>query len=156
MTKLNMLSVDDNAADQRLIALAFEASGSDTDLHLVRNGDEAISYLMRKGDYAQASRPDLILLDLNLPKLSGREVLAMIRSTPKLQEIPVVVFTGAKTPLELATRFDIDRTVYAVKPDGVEAFFAAVAAIESYGRKMVAGPEACSEHAQKLRESVAA
>ncbi len=93
MSELTILSIDDNSSDQKLMELAFKEIDSGTNLQLVVNGDEAISYLWKLGPYAQARRPDLIILDLNLPKITGPEVIAQVRNDPSLKAIPIVVFT---------------------------------------------------------------
>src|SRR3989338_8846826 len=146
MSRLSILSVDDNFGDQKLIALALKAANSDTDLQTVGNGDDAISYLLKRGKYARATRPDLIILDLNLPKVSGPNVMRKVRSEPSLKEIPVIIFTGAKASRDMAAFCELNSSFYVVKPDGLDAFFAAIRTIEEYARRMVETPKRGIDH----------
>ena len=156
MGKLTILSVDDNVADQKLIALALKAANSYVDLHTLGNGDEAIACLRRRGKYASAPRPDLIILDLNLPKVSGADVMREIRRDASLKDIPVVIFTGAKLSREMAALCEHNFSFYVVKPDGLTAFFAVIRAMEEYARSMVETPRSDIEDGEKLRRLFAA
>lgn len=100
--EVNVLMVEDNRGDVVLIEEAIRAAGVDYRVTVVRDGVAALEYLRRQGAYAEASRPDLILLDLKLPRMSGREVLADLVADPVLHDIPVAVLSSSRSELELA------------------------------------------------------
>ncbi len=153
---LMILSVDDNSSDQKLISIAFRALRSETEVRFLENGDEALSFLHKSGPYSQAERPDLLMLDLNLPKVSGSEVIAQVRQDENLRDIPIVLFTGSQTNEEIESVCDEDRTLYVGKPTGVDHFVAAIGAIDEYARGMSELPQKVKEHASKLRRLDAA
>lgn len=144
MTTPTILSVDDNFADQNLIAIAFEEISSDCHIEFVKNGEEAFLNIKNK-------KPDLILLDMNLPRVTGQEVMAQVREDVECKEIPIVFFTGAKPTAEMTATCEQDHTFYVTKPDGIEAFFAAVKAIDDYAHEMVDTPGRATFHGDKLR-----
>lgn len=99
---VEILLVEDNPGDVLLMEEALQEGKMLNNLHVVTNGDEALDYLYREGEYKDAPRPDLIMLDLNLPKKDGREVLAEIKNDPALMSIPVVVITTSKSEEDIA------------------------------------------------------
>lgn len=114
-TALVMLVVEDNPADVLLLTEAVEQTGSDARIHVVGDGEEATEFLVRRGSHAQAPRPGLIVLDLNLPIKSGREVLAEIMADPALNGIPVAVLTTSKTESDVCDGYTAGRCRYFVK-----------------------------------------
>src|SRR5438445_1609642 len=101
MSELDILIVESNPADARLIAEAFRDAGLTNEVQLIYDGDEALSLLRREGGYHSSIIPDLILLDLNLPRKSGLEILAEIRNMQGLDHIPVIILSGSATPADL-------------------------------------------------------
>jgi len=126
------LLVEDNPADVRLAKYALRASGSESVLTVVSNGEEAIAFLRRTGSYAEAVRPDLILLDLNMPRKDGREVLAEVKADPVLRRIPVVVFTTSRAESDIIRCYDLAANCYIVKPADVDLYLETLRAIEHF------------------------
>jgi chemotaxis family two-component system response regulator Rcp1 len=133
---LTIVLVDDNDCDQRLVAKALEESNCGTRLQVVGNGEEAISYLRGQGKYRDAPSPQLIILDLNLPRKDGRQVLAEIRGESSLKDMPVVIWTGAATTPDIDAIRQLNPTFYLTKPDDLDNYFAAILAIEEYAHNM--------------------
>ena len=132
-----ILLVEDNPGDVRLMQEALQYSYSSNRLETVRDGVEALAYLRREGQYAQAARPDLILLDLNLPRVNGREVLAEIKKDERLRRIPVVILTASRAEDDLQQAYDLHANCYVVKPNDFDQVIATVAAIEAFWLCMV-------------------
>ncbi|MDJ0775215.1 MAG: response regulator [Mastigocoleus sp. MO_167.B18] len=124
--------VEDNKADIRLIQEALKHSSVPHEIITVRNGMDAMAYLRKEGDYAEAIRPDLILLDLNLPKKDGREVLAEIKSDPELKRIPVVVLTTSRNEDDIFQSYDLHVNCYITKSRNISELFQIVKGIESF------------------------
>jgi CheY-like chemotaxis protein len=132
MTTPHILMVEDNEGDAILTTLAVKSSRIGAEIQLVGDGIEATDYLYRRGRFSQAKRPDLILLDLNLPRMDGREVLAQIKADPELRTIPVVVLTGSDAIKDVHAAYDLHANCYVVKPTGAREFDEAVKAILSF------------------------
>lgn len=116
---LRILLVEDDPDDQELTRLALQGSHVRNELHAVGDGEEALDFLLRRGKYRRpgaAPRPDLILLDLRLPKLDGTAVIARVRADPGLRRIPIVAFTGSRSKEDMARSYDLGVTSYVVKP----------------------------------------
>ena len=101
-------------------------------LHVARDGVEAMEFLHREGQHTSAVRPDLILLDLNLPRMDGREVLVEIKSDPKLKTIPVVVLTTSRSEQDVLRSYELQANCYITKPVDLEQFMAVVKSIEDF------------------------
>jgi CheY-like chemotaxis protein len=129
---LRVLHIEDNAGDVRLIAEALQESGIDVEVHVVSDGSEAMEYLHRHGQFAGAPRPDLVLLDLNLPRKGGREVLAEIKGDPALKTIPVIVLTTSTAPLDIAEAYGLHANCYVTKPVDLQALFETIGAIGKF------------------------
>ncbi|HEY9727059.1 MAG TPA: response regulator [Chroococcales cyanobacterium] len=127
-----MLLVEDDVGDIDLTKEALEESKLQVSLNVVRDGVEAIAYLRREGEYTQATRPDLILLDLNLPRLNGREVLQEIKNDDKLKLIPIVVLSTSDTHEDIRSSYDLGANCYINKPLGMDEFIKIVQAIENF------------------------
>lgn len=124
--------VEDNRADIRLIQEALKNSTMPHSVVTVRDGMEAMAYLHQEGEYANAPRPDLILLDLNLPKKDGREVLAEIKADPDLKRIPVVVLTTSKNEDDIFQSYDLHVNCYITKSRNLSQLFQIVKGIEEF------------------------
>lgn len=124
--------VEDNKADIRLIEEALKDSLVPHQVVAVRNGMDAMAFLRQEGEYVDAPRPDLILLDLNLPRKDGREVLAEIKSDPKLKQIPVVVLTTSKNEEDIAQSYDLHVNCYITKSRNLSQLFKIVKGIEEF------------------------
>ncbi|MEO8430838.1 MAG: response regulator [Acidobacteriota bacterium] len=135
-----ILLVEDNPGDARLTREVFEEGRLTNHLHVVSDGVEAIRFLRKQGPYASAPRPDLILLDLNLPRMDGREVLAEIKSDPSLQLIPVVVLTTSAAAQDIDTTYRLHANSFITKPVDLDQFIAVVRSIESFWLTIVKLP----------------
>src|SRR5262245_32339415 len=124
-----VLLVEDNPADIYLVRKAVEECGSDIHLSVIPNGRDALAFLREEGAFALEPSPALILLDLNLPKLDGHEVLTGLRALPAYQATPVVVLSAARPEQEEQPCLQLGANAYVQKPAQIEAFFAAIEAI---------------------------
>lgn len=129
---VNILLIEDNPGDVRLTQEAFKEGQLSIDLNVVMDGVEAINYLRNKGKYADALTPDLILLDLNLPKKDGREVLEDIKADPALMRIPVVVLTTSNAEQDILKTYTLHANCYINKPVDFEKFFDVIQKIEEF------------------------
>jgi two-component system, chemotaxis family, response regulator Rcp1 len=137
---VDILLVEDNPGDADLAREALEGSKLHNDLSVVGDGVEAMDFLHRKGKYAQAPRPDLILLDLNLPKKDGREVLAEIKTDPDLKRIPVVILTMSKDEEDVLTSYNLHANCFITKPIDLTQFLKVVKSIEDFWLTIVKLP----------------
>jgi CheY-like chemotaxis protein len=131
----DILMVEDNPADVRLAQEAFRECAAHNSLSIARDGVEASDFLHRRGKFADASRPDLILLDLNLPRKDGREVLGEIKADPELMRIPVIVLTTSRAERDVRRTYDLHANCYVVKPADLDEFFGVVRSIEAFWLK---------------------
>ncbi len=120
--KQKILLVEDNPADADLTQLAFEIVGSPAEFDVLPNGEEAIDYLSRQGAYSDAKSPQLVLLDLNLPRVGGLEVLATIKSLEATRHIPVVVLSSSESADDIAKSYQLGANCYLTKPFSVGAY----------------------------------
>ncbi len=127
---VEVLLVEDNPGDARLTVEAFKGFRSQNNLHIVEDGEEAMDFLRRKNGYAGAPRPDLILLDLNLPRKDGREVLAEIKADKELKAIPVVVLTTSEAQSDINKAYELQANCYITKPGGIQEFVAVMKSIQ--------------------------
>jgi CheY-like chemotaxis protein len=138
---INILLVEDNPADVRLTQEALkEAANATTRLHVAGDGVEALEFLHRQGEYASAPRPDLMLLDLNLPRVDGRQVLAEVKGDPDLRRIPVVVLTTSPSEDDILHAYDQHVNSYIRKPVDLDRFLDVLKAIDDYWLGSVALP----------------
>jgi len=129
---LRILLIEDNPGDVRLTKEALREGGSWMELSVVEDGLEAMAFLRREGRYASAPRPDLILLDLNLPQKDGREVLAEIKSDRMLARTPVVVLTSSHADRDICRAYELGANCYVTKPVDLEEFLQVVKAVEDF------------------------
>ena len=137
---IEILLVEDNPADIRLAQEAFKDAKVRNILHTVGDGVEAMAFLRRQGKYAEVGRPDLILLDLNLPKKDGREVLAEIKTDERLKLIPVVILTVSKDEEDILKTYNLHANCYITKPIDFEQFMKVVKGIEEFWLTIVKLP----------------
>lgn len=137
---VDVLLVEDSAADAELTREALVAGDGDTRLHEVRDGIEALAFLRRVPPFEAAPRPVLILLDLNLPRMDGRMVLAEIKRDPALRSIPVVVLTSSAAEQDVMAAYDLNANCYVTKPLNLDDFLAAVRAVRRFWLSTAALP----------------
>jgi CheY-like chemotaxis protein len=113
--QFNVLLVEDDPGDIFLIKKAFAKKDFKANLHLTRNGVEATDFLFKRGEFADAPRPDIVILDLNLPKKDGRELLAEIKQNPELGMIPVIIFTTSKSDEDILKSYSLHANSYVIK-----------------------------------------
>jgi two-component system response regulator len=137
---ITVLLVEDNAADVRLTREAFKDAKVYINLHVVSDGLEAMDFLHRQGPYSNAPRPDLILLDLNLPKKGGQEVLEEIKVSTKLKSIPVVILTTSTACEDILRSYRLHANCYISKPVDLEGFLKIVKSIDNFWLTVVLLP----------------
>jgi len=135
-----ILLVEDNPGDARLVREALKSAGIDSLLTVARDGEEALDLLRGIHPAREAVRPDLILLDLNLPRKDGRELLAEIKQDPSLQRIPVVVLTSSAAAQDIRTAYELQANSYIVKQVSLEEFTKAIASIHHFWLSLVTLP----------------
>jgi len=138
---IEILLVEDNAADVRLTVEILKETKVRNTLTVATDGIEALDLLRRNGRYTHAMRPDLILLDLNLPKKDGREVLAEIKTDPDLKRIPVVILTSSKAEEDIFKSYNLYANCYVTKPVDLEQFVKVVKSIENFWLTIVTLPQ---------------
>jgi len=129
---LDVLLVEDDPGDVLLAQEAFEQSVISSQLHVVGDGEQAIGFLRRTGPYARAPRPGLILLDLNLPRRGGLEVLAELKADEDLKSIPVVVLTTSAAQDDILRSYQLHASAYVIKPTGFDLFIDAIRKVDNF------------------------
>ncbi|WTL29049.1 response regulator [Streptomyces sp. NBC_01498] len=129
---VEVLLVEDDAGDELMTREAFEDNRIGNTLHVVRDGLEALDFLYQRGDHTEAPRPDLILLDLNLPKYDGRQVLEQVKSDPDLSHIPVVVLTTSAAEEDILRSYKLHANAYVTKPVDLDQFIRAIRQIDDF------------------------
>ena len=137
---IDILLVEDSETDAELTLQALKQGKLENTVHHVKDGVEAMQFLRKEGDFAGAKRPDLILLDLNMPRLDGREVLKQIREDESLKVIPVVVLTTSSHDKDILETYGLTANSYIVKPVDLNSFFEVVRAINNFWVRVVALP----------------
>lgn len=137
---VEILLVEDNPGDIRLIVEVLKEGKIHNNLSVVEDGELALSYLRREGSYLDAIVPDIILLDLNLPKINGNEVLAEIRKDPLLKHIPVIILTTSEAEQDILKAYDLNVNCYITKPVNLDDFLTVVRSIESFWLTIVKLP----------------
>lgn len=131
-TPVVVLLVEDDPGDVLMTKEALADAKMANELHVVSNGEEALDFVFQKGDYADAPRPGLILLDLNLPRVDGREVLARIKSDELLRRIPVVILTTSEAEEDILRSYDLHANAYVTKPVDFETFLKVVRQVDDF------------------------
>ena len=137
---INILLIEDNSGDVELIREALGEGKVRNDLHVASDGVQAMEFLRGEGKYADAPCPDLILLDLNLPRKSGREVLEEVKTDPKLSKIPVVILTSSKEEEDICRSYRLHANCYVTKPVDFEQVMKVVRSIEDFWLTVVKLP----------------
>jgi chemotaxis family two-component system response regulator Rcp1 len=137
---IEILMVEDNPGDVRLTLEALKEGKVRNNFFTVEDGEQAMKYLRREDPYQEASRPDLVLLDLNLPKKNGREVLAEIKDDPELKRIPVVILTVSKAEQDILKSYNLHANCYITKPVNLDRFIEVVKSIEDFWLTVVMLP----------------
>jgi len=137
---IEILLVEDSPSDARLTIEALEAGKVANSLTLVEDGVEAMAYLRRQGKYAKVARPDLIMLDLNLPRKDGREVLAELKADPDLKVIPVLVLTTSRSDRDILQSYQLNANCFITKPVDFTRFIEVVRSIEQFWLTVVTLP----------------
>lgn len=137
---IQVLMVEDDAGDVQLTREALKDSKLMIDLHVVDDGEKALNFLRRQAPFAKAPRPDLILLDLNLPKVDGREVLQIVKTDAALRPIPIVVVTTSDADADIERSYGLGANCYVTKPIGLDQFVKVVRSIEEFWMTVVKLP----------------
>ncbi len=137
---IEILLVEDSPGDADLAREALESTKVHNNLHVVKDGEEAMDFLYRRGPYQEALRPGLVLLDLNLPKKDGREVLAEIKSDAELKRIPVVILTTSKDEEDVLKTYNLHANCFITKPIDLSQFLKVVKSIEEFWLTIVRLP----------------
>jgi CheY-like chemotaxis protein len=137
---IEILMVEDNPGDVRLTMEALRETKMNNNLRVIRDGTEALAFLNREGEYGNASRPDLILLDLNIPGKDGREVLEEIKADERLGRIPVVILTTSQVEEDILKTYDLHANCYITKPVDLNQFVKVVRSIETFWLTIVRLP----------------
>lgn len=132
MKRIHILLVEDNEGDIVLMLEAFEESGINTDISVVREGKEAMEFLSREGAFESVDRPNLILLDINLPILNGMELLDWIKSDPELKKIPVIMLSTSSSQKDIDRAYGKHANCFVTKPIDMEDFLNAILKIEEF------------------------
>jgi CheY-like chemotaxis protein len=138
--EIEILLVEDNLADARLTIEAMKEAKVHNRLSHVHDGEEALAFLRQEAGYAEAPKPDLILLDLNMPRKDGREVLAAIKVDPRFKRIPVVVLTSSQAEEDILKAYNLNANCYVTKPVDFDQFLKVVRAIEEFWLTIVRLP----------------
>ena len=137
---IEILLVEDNPGDVRLTREALQEGKVINTLHTAADGVQALEYLKQEGEYTDAVRPDIILLDLNLPRMDGRELLAIIKSDLDLRRIPVVILTTSKAEEDIIETYDLHANCFITKPVDLDQFFVVVQSVEEFWFSIVRLP----------------
>jgi chemotaxis family two-component system response regulator Rcp1 len=137
---IEILMVENNPGDIRLTIETLKEGKVHSRLHSVGDGEEALAFLRHQDQYDQAPRPDLILLDLNLPRKTGQEVLAEIKTDPDLRRIPVVALTTSEAEVDILKTYDLHANCYIIKPVDLDSFMEVVRSIEDFWLTVVTLP----------------
>ncbi len=132
MRATEILLVDDNPADTDLTSDVLAGSGWTNHIHAVTDGTEAISFLRQKGKYANALLPDLVILDLEMPRMNGHAVLAEVKTDPVLRKIPIAIFSTSEAPQDITHSYELGANCYVRKPGNLQEYISAVKSIEEF------------------------
>lgn len=140
MKPVKILLVEDNPGDIRLTTEALKDSKIRNTLEVVQDGNEALDYLNKRGKYKDVTIPDLVLLDLDLPNTTGREVLKIVKQDPKLKRIPLVILTVSQSDQDVLNAYDMQANAYVTKPIDLEQFVKVIQSIENFWFTIVKYP----------------
>lgn len=137
---IEILLVEDNPGDARLTSIALRDAKVKNTLTIIDDGEKALDFLFRRGPYAERKQPDLILLDLNLPKVDGRDVLRELKGSPELARIPVVILTSSEAEEDIARSYKLHANCYIQKPVDLEQFMKVIDCVEDFWLTVVKLP----------------
>jgi two-component system, chemotaxis family, response regulator Rcp1 len=137
-----ILLVEDNKAELRLLQEAFNESAEPLELHAVSDGEEALNFMYGRDSHAGKPRPDLILLDINLPKINGHQVLRNLKNEPDLKRIPVLMLSGSRSAADIYSAYDNHANAYLQKPSDLKDYFHLVSELKRFWLRVVALPAA--------------
>ncbi|BBX65615.1 two-component system response regulator [Mycobacterium saskatchewanense] len=137
---IEILLVEDDPGDELITREAFEHNKLNNNLHVAHDGEEGLNFLYKRGEYEGAPRPDLILLDLNLPKYDGRQLLERVKSDPELSRIPIVVLTTSSAEEDILRSYELHANAYVTKPVDLDQFINAVRQIDEFFIQVVRLP----------------
>ena len=140
LKSVEILLIEDNPGDARLTQEALKDGKVRNILHIVYDGEEATDFLFKRNQYKNASRPDLIILDLNLPKKNGQEVLAEIKADDNLRSIPVIILTISKQEQDIVRSYNLHANCFIIKPIDLNQFFEVIKSIEDFWLTLVKLP----------------
>jgi CheY-like chemotaxis protein len=138
-----VLIVDDDPGDVLMIEEALESIAAPRAVFVVNDGEEALAFLRQAGDYTAAPRPDVVLLDLNMPRMDGRQVLAEIKSDEELRSIPVVVLTTSQAPADIVSSYSLHANAYVTKPMNLDELTSVIHKIDDFFVRTAAMPSQC-------------
>jgi CheY-like chemotaxis protein len=138
---IEILLVEDDPGDVLIAREALEQSKLVNNLHVAENGEEALAFLRNEGDFADSPKPDLVLLDLNLPRRDGREVLGEVKADPELRRIPVVILTTSQAEEDIIKSYDLHANAYVTKPVDFAQFVQVVQQIDEFFFTVVSLPD---------------
>ena len=141
LNEADILLVEDNPGDVRLLREQFEEGNIDNELHVAADGTEALDFLNQRGEFTDAPRPDIVLLDVDLPGRNGDEILAEINDTPALAHLPVIVLTGSDAQEDIVRSYDLDAASFLTKPVRTEEFIDAVCTLDRFQLSVVRVPD---------------
>lgn len=138
---IDVLLVEDSPSDAAMTVSALREGRVVNEVYVVDDGEKAMAFLRQEGQFTRAPRPDLVLLDLNLPRKDGREVLAEVKSDPALRSIPVVVLTTSAAEADVLRSYELYANSYVTKPVGLDSFLRAIRGIEDFWLQLVRLPD---------------
>lgn len=138
---IEILLAEDNPGDVKLTQKAFDEGQMVNNLHVVTDGAEAMTFLRQRDEYADEPRPDIVLLDLNMPKMDGKEVLEAMQADPELRRIPVVVLTSSEAQEDVVKSYELSANAYLTKPVDFNGFLDIVDSLEQFWISVVKMPE---------------
>lgn len=142
---VEFLLAEDNPGDVRLTREALRESNIESNLYVAKDGVEAMDFLLRRGEHANAPTPDIMLLDLNLPKMDGRQVLEAIKSNPDLRRIPVAVMTSSEAEQDVLRAYDLHANCYVCKPVDLDQFVQVIQSLEKFWLTVVKLPSSVAD-----------
>lgn len=137
---IDILLVEDNPGDVRLVREGFREARVTNDLHDIGRGEDALEYLHQRGAYADAPRPDVVLLDMSLPDMDGTEVLSQIKGTPELKTIPVIVLTSSRAEEDIVKSYELHANAYLLKPVDADEFIDLARTLGNFWVQMIELP----------------
>ena len=140
-----ILLIEDNPSDADLVLYSFKKNRINNEMKTINNGEEALDFIFKRNQYKTVKTPDLIILDINLPKINGLEILKQIKYNPKTKIIPTIILTTSKSDLDLLAAYENYTNAYLVKPVEIEDFISAISALDNFWLDIVKLPNILKE-----------